>query len=261
MALKLKKQSKQKNQRKANKNDFIYAFKGSEHLKEKFDSGDKWVDTEQCYIAEIKIDRKTKDQDYLNELAASMSGKKQINAAIVRKAKDGRYELINGECRYDAAKINNEPLLVRVVDYDDDEAIGAIIAENDKRKDLCDYDKALAYLEYKSDLSIRAFAEKYNLNRNYVNRLFKVDKIPESVVLALPMIELSASQFEEIAIRIKDNQLYTDVFIELAPLLSQIETPVTWKDFLSRIDRKVNPPEKQPQRKSSAMFSALKKLI
>ncbi|QHS27680.1 hypothetical protein [Piscirickettsia salmonis] len=63
------------------------------------------------------------------------------------------------------------------------------------------------------------------------------------------MIELSASQFEEIAIRIKDNQLYTDVFIELAPLLSQIETPVTWKDFLSRIDRKVNPPEKQPQKK------------
>ncbi|QHS31082.1 hypothetical protein GW537_18890 (plasmid) [Piscirickettsia salmonis] len=56
-------------------------------------------------------------------------------------------------------------------------------------------------------MSIRAFAEKYNLNRNYVNRLFKVDKIPESVVLALPMIELSASQFEEIAIRIKDNQL------------------------------------------------------
>ncbi|MGJ3495343.1 ParB/RepB/Spo0J family partition protein (plasmid) [Piscirickettsia salmonis] len=212
---------------------------------------DQWVNTNKITIASIKIDRKNKDSLYITDLAKSMAGKKQVNAAIVREMGDGSYELINGECRYDAAKINKEPLLVRVVDYNDEEAVNAIIAENDKRQDLCDYDKALAYIEYKERFNIsssRKFAARFNISKTQAIRLFSVERIDQSVRDVLPMKELRAKQFEAISSRIGNNEEYIEAFICTKQKLTP-EGSLDWQDFLSRVDHKVNPPEKQPQKK------------
>ncbi|ODN41189.1 ParB/RepB/Spo0J family partition protein [Piscirickettsia litoralis] len=206
-----------------------------------------WADVEDCFLSPLKTDRKNISPEYIAGLAEDLK-KRQINAVVAREY-EGKYEVIAGECRYRAAKSINIKLLVRVVDWSDEEAIATIISENEKREDLCDYEKALFYLDCKGSLSIRAFAEKHNLDRNYVNRLFKLEKIPSSVESVFPMVDMSASQFEEIASRIKENSYYEDVFVALAPLLSQIETPITWKAFLAKVDRKVNPPERQPKKK------------
>ncbi|RNC77303.1 hypothetical protein DA717_11005 [Piscirickettsiaceae bacterium NZ-RLO2] len=212
---------------------------------------DQWVSTNKITIAPIKIDRKNKDSRYIVDLAKSMEGKKQVNAAIIREVGDGSYELINGECRYDAAKINKEPLLVRVVDYSDEEAVNAIIAENDKRQDLCDYDKAIAYIEYKKRFNIgssRKFAIRFNVSKTQVIRLFSVEKIDQSVRDALPMKELRAKQFEAISSRIGNNEKYIEAFINTKQNLTP-EGSLDWPEFLNRVDRKVNPPEKQPKKK------------
>ncbi|ODN40957.1 ParB/RepB/Spo0J family partition protein [Piscirickettsia litoralis] len=261
MALELKKRSKQKNQRKVNKSEFIYDFKGSEHLKEKFEGGDKWVDVNRCRVADIKIDRKSKDIENIKSLASSMLNKQQINACIVREASDGAYEIISGECRYEAAKSNKEPLLVRIIECSDEEAAKLIIAENEQRTDLTDYDKALAYIEYMEMFnikSIRSFANDYNVSKTQAIRLFNVSKIPQELCDVLPMSELSAGQFEDIGKRVaKDKSQhveYIEAFTKLAPKLGvtqvgSLDSGLSWKDFLARVDRKVNPPEKQPKKK------------
>ncbi|MGJ3500017.1 Nucleoid occlusion protein [Piscirickettsia salmonis] len=204
-----------------------------------------WVDINDCFISPLKIDRKTKNPRYIEQLAEDLKTR-QINAVVARE-NNGKYEIISGECRYEAAKLINKKLLVRVVDWSDDEAIATIISENEKREDLCDYDKARAYLEYRGKLSIRNFAEKYNLKKSQVGELFQLEKIPQTVCDALPMTKLRAKQFSDIAARISEGSAYINAFIHFSPLLLSTERTVTWKEFISRVERKVNPPKPPTQ--------------
>ncbi|QGP57182.1 Nucleoid occlusion protein (plasmid) [Piscirickettsia salmonis] len=219
----------------------------SDYEKAHHGNGEQWINTDYIKLARIKTDRKTKNPEYIKELAQSIKGRKQVNPAVVREFENS-YELISGECRFDAAKLNSEELLCRVVDWNNDECIAAIVSENDKREDLCDYDKALFYIEIKGDLSIRQFADKHGLNRGYVDRLLKVGRIPQTLRNSLPMAGLSASQLADIAGFVVKGSAYEDALLKLAPLLSQIvtgERKVTWKVFLSRITDRVNPPQKK----------------
>ncbi|ODN41083.1 ParB/RepB/Spo0J family partition protein [Piscirickettsia litoralis] len=261
----VRKRSKKKKSELKGVEDFVEATVFSREL---------WAPTPEIKIADIKIDRKIKDSNAIKSLASSMEGKRQINACVVRESTDGGYELISGECRYEAAKINKEPLLVRVIECSDEEAAQTIIAENEQRVDLCDYDKALTYLEYMKMFnirSIRAFSKQFKVSKTQAGRLLQVENIPENVRESLPMEILGASQIEELAQRTKksnpQSDYYEEAIISLSAKLSRVGTRdssdllsrvgteenkdrvLDWKGFILRVDRKVNPPEKQPKKK------------
>ncbi|APS46120.1 hypothetical protein AVI51_15810 (plasmid) [Piscirickettsia salmonis] len=261
----VRKRNKKKKPKLKGEQDFVEATVFSREL---------WAATNEIKIADIKIDRNIKDDKAIKSLASSMEGKRQINACIVRESSDGGYELISGECRYEAAKINQEPLLVRVVECSDEEAAQIIIAENEQRVDLCDYDKALTYVEYMKMFnikSIRDFSKQFKVSKTQVGRLLQVDSIPDSVREVLPMEILGASQIEELAKRTKNSNPQSDCYeegiISLSHKLSRVGTRsgsgllsrvgteeskgdfLDWKTFIAKVDRKVNPPEKPPQKK------------
>lgn len=223
---------KPRKNRAKNTHDFI----NSESI-----GGELWLNTNQIKLASIKTDRKTVDPLYIKELAASMFNSKQQQAAIVRE-NNNQYELIVGQCRLEAAKYNNEKLLCRIVSYADDEAIYAIIAENEKRRDNCDYDKAQFYIDcvrngyYKNQSDL---VKKNKLAKAYVSRLFKLKLIPVDVQEALPMTSFSSTKIEDIAKRISDSTDYVDAFIKHSDKIEK----KTWTQFLSFIDNKVTPKE------------------
>ncbi|QNR82692.1 ParB/RepB/Spo0J family partition protein [Piscirickettsia salmonis] len=217
----VRKRNKKKKPKLKGEQDFVEATVFSREL---------WAATNEIKIADIKIDRNIKDDKAIKSLASSMEGKRQINACIVRESSDGGYELISGECRYEAAKINQEPLLVRVVECSDEEAAQIIIAENEQRVDLCDYDKALTYVEYMKMFnikSIRDFSKQFKVSKTQVGRLLQVDSIP-GVREVLPMEILGASQIEELAKRTKNSNPQSDCYeegiISLSHKLSRVGT-------------------------------------
>lgn len=224
------------------KEQFINEFKSSKYLTEEF-AGDRWVDTKQCFISKIKIDRKTKDPQHIAELAESLKGGRQINAVVARKDRE-RFEIISGECRYDAASINGEKLLVRVVDCSDNEAIGIIIAENEKRKDLSDYDKALSFIEYIQKgyvKSQRELAKNYNLKKSYVGKLLLIKNIPDEVKSVLPMQKMKSDQFESISKLIQSNEMFIDAFVKHADKVNLM----AWTDFVVKVTNTVYPKQKK----------------
>ncbi|AKP74836.1 hypothetical protein AVI53_10095 [Piscirickettsia salmonis] len=61
------------------------------------------------------------------------------------------------------------------------------------------------------------------------------------------MTKLRAKQFSDIAAKINEDGTYIDVFIHFSPLLLSTERTVTWKEFIARVERKVNPPKPPTQ--------------
>lgn len=84
--------------------------------------------------------------DDLNEMAESIKEKGVLSPAIVRKKKDGRYEMISGHRRKKASEIaclETIPCIVR--DLSDDEATIIMVDSNLQRDKVLPSEKAFAY--------------------------------------------------------------------------------------------------------------------
>lgn len=116
---------------------------------------DIWDDVEEgtARFVELSIDQLVPDpsqprrhmaEEPLNELAQSIKEQGIINPIVVRELAGGKYEIIAGERRYQAAKIaglDKVPTIVR--DVDNFQALALALIENIQREDLNPLEEAM----------------------------------------------------------------------------------------------------------------------
>ena len=133
----------------------------------------------------------------LQELADSIKANGVIQPIVVRPGKDGRYFLITGSRRTQAAKLarlTKIPALVRHVS--DQQAAEMTIVENLQRQDLNCYEQAMAFARLSQDfhLTQEQIGQRVGIDRSTVSNYMRLLKLPEDVQLLLEKGWLDFSQ-------------------------------------------------------------------
>ena len=124
------------------------------------------------------------DENYLDQLAASIGEHGVLQPVTVRPSGDGRYVLIAGECRWKASKIAKEatiPAIVRIVS--DQQALELTIIENLQRDDLncVDQARALHRLSEEFHLTQEQIAVRTGVRRSTVSNYLRIVRMPAEV--------------------------------------------------------------------------------
>ena len=141
--------------------------------------------------------RRDFDEESLNALALSIRGNGLIQPVVVRKKKDGTYELAAGERRWRAAKLAGLETIPAVTqDYDDRSMAEMALVENLQREDLNPVDEGLAYQKLMDDygLTQEDISRKVGKSRPYVANMVRLLALPEEVKDFLSKGQLTAGQ-------------------------------------------------------------------
>lgn len=127
--------------------------------------------------------RKHFEEGPLKELADSIREKGVIEPLLVRRAKEGGYELIAGERRLRAAKLAGlEKVPVVTTDATDEESLELAIIENIQRQDLNAIEEAEAYRSLADyGLSQEEVAARVGKERATVANYMRLLKLPPEV--------------------------------------------------------------------------------
>jgi ParB/RepB/Spo0J family partition protein len=128
--------------------------------------------------------RKDFPKEYITELAASIARDGQQQAGKVRPMKEGRFQLVYGECRWRGAKLAGVGLYKAVVEtMDDAKAERLCLIENVKRKDLTIFEEAdkLARLHQVHKVSVSDLAQQIGVSIRTVHETLKLARLEASV--------------------------------------------------------------------------------
>jgi ParB family chromosome partitioning protein len=128
--------------------------------------------------------RKEFNPEALQELTSSIKEKGVIQPILVRKKKDGEYELIAGERRLRAAKLlklNKIPAIIK--DVNDDETLALSLIENIQREGLNPVEEACAYQELitKFNFTQEQIAQVMGKARSTINNTLRILKLPQKI--------------------------------------------------------------------------------
>ena len=141
--------------------------------------------------------RRDFDEESLNALASSIREKGLIQPVVVRKKKDGTYELAAGERRWRAAKIAGLTVIPAISkEYDDRSMAEMALVENLQRKDLNPVDEGMAYRKLMDEygLTQENISQKVGKSRPYVANMVRLLDLPEEVKDFLSKGQLTAGQ-------------------------------------------------------------------
>jgi len=130
----------------------------------------------------------------LSELMASIAEKGILEPLIVR-ARGGRYQIIAGERRYQAAvQVGLSELPVVIRDVDEDEVIELALIENLQRKDLTAFEEAeaLAAVAEKQGLTHEDLARRLGKSRTAVTETMAINKMPEEIKTLCRLADISS---------------------------------------------------------------------
>jgi ParB family chromosome partitioning protein len=119
----------------------------------------------------------------LSELMASISEKGIIEPLVVRQ-RSGRYQIVAGERRYQAAvQVGLRELPVVFRDVDDAEIIEVALVENLQRKDLTPFEEAeaLQALAQRCGYTHEDLARRLGKSRTAISESLSLNKMPEDV--------------------------------------------------------------------------------
>jgi ParB family chromosome partitioning protein len=141
----------------------------------------------QIFHSPLQPRNKIKEED-LKELVASIKQNGILQPVLLRKIDDGRYELVYGHRRYEAAKragLAEIPAVFRRLS--DREVLEIAIIENIQREDLNPVDEANAYykLNVEFNLTQVEIAERVGKARTTVTNKMRLLSLPEEVKRAL----------------------------------------------------------------------------
>lgn len=131
-----------------------------------------------------KQPRKHFDETALEELAASLKNYGMIQPVVVKKNKEGYYELIAGERRWRAAKIAGLTKIPAIIKkWEEGEAFEAALVENLQREDLNPMEEAQSYqrLQEEFGLSQEQIADKVGKSRPAVANALRLLQLDERV--------------------------------------------------------------------------------
>lgn len=141
--------------------------------------------------------RRDFDEESLNALASSIRENGLIQPVVVRKKKDGTYELAAGERRWRAAKIAGLTVIPAISkEYDDRSMAEMALVENLQRKDLNPVDEGMAYRQLMDEygLTQEGISQKVGKSRPYVANMVRLLDLPEEVKDFLSKGQLTAGQ-------------------------------------------------------------------
>lgn len=127
--------------------------------------------------------RKAFDEEELANLADSIRKEGLLQAIIVRP-KDGMYQIVAGERRWQASKVAGlESVPVRIVEMDDEQALRVALIENLQRSDLNAIEEARGYkdLMAKGSLTQAELATAVSKSRSAVANSLRLLDLPEQV--------------------------------------------------------------------------------
>src|SRR5262245_3229793 len=119
----------------------------------------------------------------LSELVASIAEKGILEPILVRR-RQGRFQIIAGERRYQAAVQAGLPEVPAIVkDIEDDEVTEIALIENLQRKDLTPFEEAeaLAQLSERGGLTHDQIAKRLGKSRTAVTETLSLNQMPEDV--------------------------------------------------------------------------------
>lgn len=124
------------------------------------------------------------DEGSLEELATSIQTIGLCKPIIVRRLPDGKLELVGGERRWRAVRLNGSATIRAVIQIMSD-ALAMIMAITDNGgEDLTDYEHAKSYhriLQDGEETSQRALARRLGINVSIVNRCLTLMQLPEPI--------------------------------------------------------------------------------
>lgn len=128
--------------------------------------------------------RKFTDDKELTDITQDISKNGLIHPITVRKMVDSdKYQLVAGERRYRAFRIlNRETIPCIIKEFNDDQALEVMMAENLIRQDLKPVEEAKKYqtLMWQKKYTVKEVAAQFGLKEQYVyNRLALLNMIPE----------------------------------------------------------------------------------
>lgn len=141
--------------------------------------------------------RRDFDEESLNALASSIRENGLIQPVVVRKKKDGTYELAAGERRWRAAKMAGLTVIPAISkEYDDRSMAEMALVENLQRKDLNPVDEGMAYRKLMDEygLTQENISKKVGKSRPYVANMVRLLDLPEDVKDFLSKGQLTAGQ-------------------------------------------------------------------
>jgi ParB family chromosome partitioning protein len=142
----------------------------------------------------------------LSELMASIAEKGVIEPIVVR-VKGGRYQIIAGERRYQAAvQVGLAELPVVVRDVDDAEVIELALVENLQRKDLTAFEEAdaLHALAGRGSLTHEDLAKRLGKSRTAITESLALHKMPAEVKNLCRLADISSKSLLLQIVRLGD---------------------------------------------------------
>ena len=142
----------------------------------------------------------------LSELMASIAEKGVIEPIVVR-VKGGRYQIIAGERRYQAAvQVGLTELPVVVRDVDDAEVIELALVENLQRKDLTAFEEAdaLHALAGRGSLTHEDLAKRLGKSRTAITESLALHKMPAEVKNLCRLADISSKSLLLQIVRLGD---------------------------------------------------------
>ena len=142
----------------------------------------------------------------LSELMASISEKGVIEPIVVR-VRGGRYQIIAGERRYQAAvQVGLTQLPVVVRDVDDVEVIELALVENLQRKDLTAFEEAdaLHALAARGNLTHEDLAKRLGKSRTAITESLALHKMPAEVKQLCRLADISSKSLLIQIVRLGD---------------------------------------------------------
>jgi len=142
----------------------------------------------------------------LSELMASIAEKGVIEPIVVR-VKSGRYQIIAGERRYQAAvQVGLKELPVVVRDVDDAEVIELALVENLQRKDLTAFEEAdaLHSLAARGNLTHEDLAKRLGKSRTAITETLALHKMPAEVKNLCRLADISSKSLLIQIVRLGD---------------------------------------------------------
>lgn len=121
-------------------------------------------------------------REELEELAASIEQSGLLQPLLVRPLKDGTYQIIAGERRWQACKlIGMKSIPVRIKEADDNEALEYALVENIQRTDLNPIEEAYGYkrMMERQGLTQSELAQKISKGRSTIANALRLLDLPE----------------------------------------------------------------------------------
>lgn len=121
-------------------------------------------------------------REELEELASSIEQSGLLQPLLVRPLKDGSYQIIAGERRWQACKlIGMKNIPVRIKEANDDEALEYALVENIQRADLNPIEEAYGYkrMMERQGLTQSELAQKISKGRSTIANALRLLDLPE----------------------------------------------------------------------------------